>query len=190
MANNPSTTTKVITGMVRFSYLHVFEPHAIEEGQEKKYSVSLLIPKSDTKTVELIQQAVRTATEQARAKMGGKLPPKFKLPLNDGDLDRPDDPDYAGHYYVNASAKTRPGVVDKNLQPIIDPEEMYSGCYGRASITFYPFDKAGNRGVACGLNNVQKLKDGEYLGGRTSAENDFADPFVEGDPLESSDFMF
>lgn len=187
MANNPQTSTKVITGKVRFSYLHVFEAYASEEGQEKKYSVSLIIPKSDQATLQKIGEAVAAAKEQARVKLGGKLPAKFKLPLNDGDTERPDDPAYANSYYLNANCKTRPGVVDKDLNPVIDPDDLYSGCYGRASITFYPFDSNGNRGVACGLNNLQKLKDGEPLGGRVSAEADFSEAFADSDNDE--DFM-
>lgn len=176
MATNNPTTTKVITGVVRFSYLNVFTPKAIEVGQDEKYSVSLLIPKNDTATLSKINAVIETLKEQAKQKYNGKLPAKFKLPLNDGDVDR-DDEAYEGHYFVNANAKTQPGLVDKNLQPIIDPEELYSGCYGRASITFYLFDKNGNRGIACGLNNLQKIKDGDYLGGRVKAEIDFADDF-------------
>ncbi len=172
--------TKVVTGKVRFSFLHVFEPYLMEE---KKYSVSLLIPKSDKATIAKINKAVDAAREQAKAKNGGKLPPKFKLPLNDGDIDRSDDKAYAGCYYVNATSKTKPGVVDKDLNPILDQDELYSGCYGRASIRFYPFDTSGNRGVACGLNHVQKLKDGEPLGNRSSADDDFSEPFDDDDLL-------
>lgn len=174
--------TKVVTGKVRFSYLHVFEPHAMEEGAEKKYSVSLLIPKSDDATIAKINRAIDAAREQAKAKNGGKLPPKFKLPLHDGDLERPDDEAYAGCYFVSATSKTQPGVVDKNLSPILDQSELYSGCYGRASIRFYAYDKAGG-GVACGLNHIQKLKDGEPLGNRSSADDDFSEPFDDDDLL-------
>lgn len=179
MATNQMTETKVVTGKVRFSYLHVFEPWAMDDGQEPKYSVSLIIRKDDKFTLERIGKAVEAAKQMAKAKNGGKLPAKFKLPLSDGDIGRPEDEAYAGCYYVNANAKTKPGVVDKNLNPIIDPDEIYSGCYGRASITFYPFDVSGNKGVACGLNNLQKLKDGEPLGGRNAPEADFADPFED-----------
>lgn len=181
MSTNQSTATKVITGKVRFSYLHVFEPYSMEEGQDKKYSVSLLIPKSDKVTLAKINKAIEAAKELAKSKFGGKLPAKFKLPVNDGDIDRPDDEAYAGHYFINANAKTKPGLVDKDTNPIMDQDELYSGCYGRASITFYPFDVSGNRGIACGLNNLQKLKDGDPLGGRVSAEVDFADSFEDDD---------
>lgn len=178
---NENQTTKVVTGKVRFSYLQVFQPAAMEEGQEKKYSVSLLIPKTDTVTIAKINAAIEAAREEAKAKNGGKLPARFELPLRDGDVERPEDDAYAGHFFISAKSKTKPGLVDKDMNEIIDPEELYSGCYGRASINFYPFDKAGNRGVACGLNNLQKLKDGEPLSGRTSAAVDFADGFEDED---------
>lgn len=179
---NENQETRVITGKVRFSYVHVFEPHAMEEGQEKKYSVVLLIPKSDKATVAKITKAVEFAKEQAKVKYGGKLPAKFKLPFKDGDIERPEDEAYAGCYFVNATSKTKPAVVDRDLNPILDQEELYSGCFGRASINFYVYDKAGG-GVACGLNNIQKLKDGEPLAGRSSAEADFAEPFDDDDDL-------
>lgn len=176
---NENQPTKIITGKVRFSYLHVFEPWAGEEGQEKKYTASLLIKKDDKETLSKINKAIEAAKESAKKKYGGKLPAKFKLPLNDGDIDKPEDEAYAGCYYINANCKTKPGVVDKHREPIDDPEEVYSGCYGRASVTFYAFEVSGNKGIACGLNNIQKLKDGEPLGGRISAELDFDDDFED-----------
>lgn len=170
---NEVQLTKVVTGKVRFSYLHVWEPTAIEEGQDKKYSVSLIISKDDKDTLKKIDKAIKAATEIAKAKFGGKVPAKFKLPLRDGDDERPDDEAYENSYFLNANCKTKPGVVDKNVQPILDQDELYSGCFGRASITFYTFDTKGNKGIACGLNNIQKLADGESLGGRATAEADF-----------------
>lgn len=178
---NENQATKVVTGKVRFSYLHVFEPWAMEDGQEKKYTAALLIRKDDKVTLGKINSAIEAAKVLAKAKNGGKLPPKFKLPLSDGDIDKPEDEAYAGCYYVNANCKTKPGVVDKDCNPILDQDEIYSGCYGRASVTFYPFEVGGNKGIACGLNNVQKLKDGEPLGGRNSADVDFADAFEDDD---------
>ncbi len=176
-------STKVITGLVRFSYAKVWNPEAMEEGGDKKYSVAILIPKSDSKTIDLLRKAIDVAKEQGKSKWGGKIPPKLKLPLRDGDEERPDDDAYAGHYFLNATGKTKPGIVDKNRQPIMDQDEFYSGCYGHASINFYPFDTKGNKGVACGLNNLMKIKDGESLSGRVSAENDFA----EFTPAEADD---
>ncbi len=168
-----NSDTKVVTGKVRLSYVHVFEPSAIEEGQEKKYSTAILIPKSDKETLKKIKAAVEAAKTAGLAKFGGKIPANLKTPLRDGDEEREDQPEYAGHYFLNASSKTKPGVVDANVQPILDSTEVYSGCYGRVSINFYAFNTAGNKGIACGLNNVQKLADGDYLGGRSRAEDDF-----------------
>lgn len=165
--------TKVITGKIRFSYLNVFEPKSINGGDEK-YSVSLIIPKSDKKTIADIKTAIEQATLEGKAKFGGKVPANLKLPLRDGDIDRPEDEAYRDSFFVNANSKDRPGVVDRNVKPIIDPNEVYSGCYGRASITFYAFNQNGNKGIACGLQNLQKLSDGEPLGGRRRAEDDFS----------------
>lgn len=185
---NKNQATKVVTGEVRFSYLHVFEPHAIEEGQDKKYSVSLLIPKSDKKTLNAIKKAIEAAKVAGKAKWGGKIPANLKMPLRDGDVDRPDQEEYAGHYFVNANSTNKPGIVDANVQPIIDSTELYSGCYGRASVNFYAYNVSGNKGIACGLNNIQKLRDGETLGGRSHAEDDFEPVDVDEDG-DMDDFL-
>lgn len=184
MANE--VNTKVITGIVRFSYLHVWEPAKIEGSDEEKYSVSLIIPKNDTATLKAIKKAIEAAKEAGRAsKFGGKIPANLKEPLRDGDIDREDDEVYSNSYFINANCKTQPGLVYKNGQRIIDSTELYSGCYGRASITFYAFNSNGNKGIACGLNNLMKVKDGEPLGGRSMAEDDFADYFEDDDDLLS-----
>ncbi|MEC0340053.1 DUF2815 family protein [Bacillus sonorensis] len=187
MAVNTNSSTKVITGKVRFSYVHIFQPHAIEEGQEPKYSMSIIIPKSDKETLKKIKAAVEAAKQAGASKWGGKIPKNLKTPLRDGDEERPDQEEYAGAYFLNASSKTRPGVVDAHLNEIIDSEEVYSGCYGRVSINFYPFNTAGNKGIACGLNNVQKWEDGDYLGGRSRAQDDFDALEVEDD--DDDDFL-
>lgn len=176
-------STKVVTGQVRFSYLHIWEPSAVNEGQEKKYSASLIIPKSDKATLQKIEAAIKAATEVGKAKWGGKIPPKLKTPLRDGDVERPEDEAYADSWFINANAKTKPGIVDSQARPIMNQDEVYSGCYGRASITFYPFDSNGNRGIACGLNHLMKVKDGEALGGRSTAESDFAEVIGQDDDL-------
>lgn len=168
--------TKVITGKVRFSYAHVFEPKAIEEGQTPKYSVSILIPKSDKKTLDKIEKAIEAAKQAGKAKFGEKIPARLKMPLRDGDEERPDDENYADCYFVNANSTNKPGIVDENRQEIIDRDEFYSGCYGKASINFYAFNAAGNKGVAAGLNNLMKTDDGERLGGGSTAEEDFGSP--------------
>lgn len=165
-------SNKVITGKVRFSYANVFEPKSIN-GSDPKYSVSLIIPKEDKVTIDKIKAAIEVAKQEGLSKLGGKIPANLKIPLRDGDIDRPDDPAYADSYFVNANSTIRPGIVDANLQPIIDSTEFYSGCYGRASIVFYAYNANGNKGIACGLQNLQKLEDGEPLGGRSRAEDDF-----------------
>jgi hypothetical protein len=167
-----TNSTKVITGKVRFSYANVWQPKSINGGDEK-YSVSLIIPKKDKQTVAEIQAAIELAKKEGATKFGGKVPASLKLPLRDGDVDRPDDEAYKGCYFVNANSKDRPGIVDQNVKPILDQTEFYSGCYGRASITFYAFNQNGNKGIACGLQNLQKLSDGEPLSGRSRAEDDF-----------------
>ena len=171
--------TKVITGAnTRWSYANVWEPKAMEGGKPK-FSVSLIIPKSDTVTVGKIKAAIEEAYRDGQSKLKGnaKSVPALstlRTPLRDGDLERPDDPAYTNAYFVNANSTSAPGVVDANRNEILDKSEVYSGCYGRASISFYAFNANGNKGIACGLNNLQKIKDGEPLGGRASAESDFA----------------
>lgn len=180
-----TVSTKVVTGQVRFSYLRIWEPSAIEEGQDKKYSAALIIPKSDKQTIAKIKAAIEAAKENGKVKkFGGKVPANLKTPLRDGDVERPEEDAYANAYFINATSITKPGIVDKDVNPILDQDEVYSGCYGRASINFYAFNTSGNKGIACGLNNIQKLKDGEPLGGgRSKAEDDFAQVSVDEDDL-------
>ena len=165
-------STKVITGKARASFVHVFEPQSVN-GSEPKYSCSLIIPKSDTRTIQAIQAAIEQAKQEGVSKFGGKVPANLKTPLRDGDIDRPDDAAYTDSYFVNANSKEKPGVVDRKRVPITDPLELYSGCYVRASINFYAFNTNGNRGVAAGLGNIQKWEDGEPLNGRVRAEDEF-----------------
>jgi len=172
-------TTKVITGTdTRWSYANVWEAKSIQ-GSTPKFSVSLIIPKSDKKTLSKIKAAIESAYKEGESKLKGtgKTVPALsvlKTPLRDGDTERPDDPAYANAYFVNANSATAPGIVDKTCQPIIDRSEVYSGVYGRASINFYAFNSNGNKGIACGLQNLQKIRDGEPLGGRSKPEDDFA----------------
>ena len=179
--------TKVITGVnTRWSYVNAWEPKSINGGAPK-YSVSLIIPKSDTKTIEKIQAAIQAAYYEGQGKLkgNGKSVPALsvlKTPLRDGDAERPDDEAYADSYFINANSGTAPGIVDADRQPILDRSEVYSGVYGRASINFYAFNSNGNKGIACGLNNLQKIKDGEPLGGKSRAEDDF-------DTEEDDDFL-
>ena len=138
-----------------------------------KYNISILIDKSDKKTIDKINAAIEEAKEEGKKKWGGTIPKKLKLPLRDGDEEREEDEAYQGHFFINANSTKKPGIVDADLNPIMDKDEFYSGCYGRASINFYPFDAAGNKGIAVGLNNLQKMEDGERLAGGSSAEDDF-----------------
>ena len=174
--NNPM---KVITGPdTRWSYANVWEPKAIDGGTPK-YSVSLIIPKSDTRTVAKIRAAIEAAYKEGEAKLKGSgrsVPPlaAIRNPLRDGDIERPDDPAYANAYFINANSATAPGIVDADRNPVLTRSSVYSGVYGRASINLYAFNSNGNKGIACGLNNLQKIRDGEPLGGKSSAASDFA----------------
>ncbi len=175
----PVNPMKVITGPnTRWSYANVWEAKSVNGGTPK-FSVSLIIPKSDTATVAKIKAAIEAAYNEGQSKLkgSGKSVPALsviKTPLRDGDTERPDDPAYANSYFVNANSTTAPGIVDADCNPIISHTEVYSGVYGRASINFYAFNSNGNKGIACGLNNLQKIRDGESLGGKASAEADFA----------------
>ncbi len=174
----PKSPTRVVTGKVRLSYAHLFEPYSNDPEKEARYSVTILIPKSDTETLDKIRRAEAAAKEDGKAsKFGGRIPTNLSSIIHDGDeeadLDR--NPEYAGHVYMAMSSRTRPGVVDQDLNPVLDTTQVYSGCYARVSINAFPYNTAGKKGVSFGLNNVQFLEDGEPLGGRSRAEDDFAD---------------
>ena len=181
MSKKMMNPTKVITGKKTvFSYLTVNEPKVPLGGGTPKYSVSIIIPKSDTETVEKIRAAIKAAYDEGQAKLKGSsktLPAleDLKTPLRDGDKDRKGDEAYRNCWFVNANSTTKPGVVDADRNPILDSSELYSGIIGRASVNFYAYNSNGNRGIACGLNNIQKLADGKPLGGHSRPEDDFAD---------------
>lgn len=178
-ANKVTNPMKVITGPdTRWSYANVWEAKSVNGGTPK-FSVSLIIPKSDTKTVAKIKAAIEAAYQEGQAKLKGNgksVPPlvAIKNPLRDGDIERPDDPAYANAYFINANSATAPGIVDADRNPVLTRSEVYSGVYGRASINLYAFNSNGNKGIACGLNNLQLIRAGEPLGGKASAESDFA----------------
>ena len=180
MSNNKLVNpTKVITGKdTRWSYVNAWEAKSLTENGTPKFSVSLIIPKSDVTTINKIKSAIESAYREGESRLKGNAktcPPlsAIKQPLRDGDIERPDDPAYANAYFINANSTTAPGIVDADCNPILTHSEVYSGVYGRASITFYAFNSNGNRGIACGLNNLQKIRDGEPLGSKASAESDF-----------------
>ena len=174
-APNP---TKVITGEVRLSYANLWEPKSINGGAPK-YSVSIIIPKSDTRTIAKVKAAIEAAYREGETKLkgNGKTVPALsalKTPLRDGDTERPDDEAYADSYFINANSATAPGIVDSACETILERSQIYSGVYARASVNFFAFNSNGNKGIACGLNNIQKLRDGDPLGGKSRAEDDFA----------------
>ena len=180
MANQKNFSATKMVIPCRISFANIWEPKAINGGDEK-YSVSCLIPKCDKKTIARIQKAVEAAKEDGKTrKWGGKIPPNLKLPLRDGDIDRPDDENYEDCFFLNASSKDAPQVVDRKVNPILDPMMVYSGCYCNVSVNFYAFNANGNRGVAVGLGNIQFVRDGERLSGKASADADF-------DALEDDD---
>lgn len=179
MANtNP---THVVTGKVRLSYAHVFQPYAQRQDQEAKYSTTVLVPKTDTQTKALIDAAIEAAKQAGASKWGGAIPPLLAICVHDGDGPRPSDgmpfgDECRGHWVFTASSKQPPKVVDANVQDILDQNEVYSGCYARVSVDFFPYNSNGKKGIGCGLQNVQKVADGQPLGNRTSAEDDFGAP--------------
>lgn len=142
-------------------------------GGNAKYSVSAIIPKSDVETIEMINKAIDTVKESSIQKWGGRIPSNLRNPLHDGDEEKPDNPVYHNCFYINAKSKEAPQIVDAHIEPITDQTEVYSGCYGRVSITFFAYNYNGNRGIAAALGNIQKLNDGEPLGGQVSAKDDF-----------------
>lgn len=172
---------KVIFGPCRLSYTHVFNRYNPDGDQaDGKYMTNVLIPKDEKETIEAINKAIAEAKKQAIvSKWGGKEPKKLDMPLRDGD--EKDDENYEGHLFVNAKSNTRPGIVDRKKVPIVDEEEVYSGVWAVVSVTFFGYDKNGNKGVACGLNNIMKFKDDEHFGGRVSAESDFGDVNLDDD---------
>lgn len=176
MSNN---ILDVVTGKVRLSYVHLFTPYAAQPGQDPKYSCTILLPKSDVATKQKIDAAINAAIQQGvSGKWNGVRPPVLAVPVHDGDGVRPSDgmpfgEECRGHWVFTASSKQRVEVVDMNLNPIIDQTQVYSGMYARVSIRFFPFNTNGKKGVGCGLYPVQKLEDGEPLGGRVSAAEAF-----------------
>ena len=173
--------TKVIFGPCRLSYTHLFEKYTPEGGGDGKYMTNVLIPKKEKKTIKALEDAIEAAKKAGIvSKWSGKEPKKLDLPLRDGD--EKDDDVYSDCMFVNAKCNTKPGVVDKNKEAITDEDEVYSGMWAYVSVTFYAYDVNGNKGIACGLNNVMKFKDDERLGGRVSADADFED--IEADDDE------
>jgi len=189
MADKTNNPCKVITGKCRLSFEHVWKPSKMDEDSQAKYSASIIIPKTDKATLDKIRAAQEAAIKAGiTSKWEGKKPAKLKLPLRDGDEDRPDDPNYAGCYFLNATSSLKPGIVDMARQEITDESLVYSGCYCRFALNFYPFSVRGNKGVAAGLNCIQKVRDGEHLGGGMNAKDAFDDDFID-ELLEDDDLI-
>lgn len=183
--------TNVTTGEVRMSYVHLFKPYAYQPGQEEKFQVTVLVPKTDTATMSRINAAIEAAKQKGISeKWNGVCPPIVPTPVYDGDGVRPSDgmafgPECKGHWVFTASAKVNnpPEVVDGTMNPIINQSEIYSGIYGRVNVNFYPYAAVGKKGIGCGLGPVQKLRDGEPLGGRSvTAAQAFGTSAVQGQP--------
>lgn len=172
--------TKVKTGMVRLSYLYAFKARPSQDGGEPKFSAQLIIPKTDKQTLGDFVRAIKAARVEGAAKLKdkntGKEAVNLKMPLRDGDKERPNDPNLKGCYFVNATSKNAPQIIDRHKNPITDSTMIKSGDYARVSVNFFAFDGKA-KGIACGLNNIQKLKDGPALGGRAEAIDDFNDDF-------------
>lgn len=178
--NKKISDTTVRLGEVRFCYAHVFEPYTSEEGSEPKYSVCILIPKSDKQTLQMIEDAVKAAKEKGKStKWDGKIPATCKSPLRDGDEEEKGE-EYEGMMFLNASSQqtSKPGVrvlANGAIVEALDGDDFYSGCWGAVTLNFFPYKAKGNIGVGAGLNNVIKTRDDEKLAGGASAESDFGD---------------
>ena len=183
-----NTSTRVVLKNVRLSYEHVWEPKPTTNG-DLKYSASLIFPKTDKANLARIKSAVEAAKEAGKSKLANKkgvIPSGIKMPLRDGD-ERGDDA-YDGCYFVNANSSEDhpPKIVDRHVNPIMDRDEVYSGCYANVSVNFFAFNTEGNIGIGCGLGNIQKIKDGERLSGGASADEDF-DDMGEGEEVGAAD---
>lgn len=187
--NMSQSATSVVTGEVRLSYVNLFQPRASQQGGEPKYSVTILLPKSDVATYQRIQQAIQAAYEKGVTEKWNGARPPLKTTIRDGDGVRPNGepfgPECKGHWVFTATSKQKPEVVDANLNPIIDQSQVYSGVYGRVHLNFFAYSHSGNRGVSAGLGPVQILRDGDPLGGRVTAADVFGAAPVPEQPVSA-----
>jgi hypothetical protein len=172
--------TKVLTGEVRLSYANLLEPRAQSPGATPKYSVSLLIPKTDAATLEDICASIEAAAQAAQGKKwNGYRPPNIYSILHDGDGTKDNGKPYGdeckGCYVLNASSNQKPDVVHQSniKSKLFTEDDVYSGMYGRVTVNFYGYSQPQKIGVGCGLGNIMKTRDGERLSGGASAESDF-----------------
>ncbi|MFI3253653.1 MAG: DUF2815 family protein [Eubacteriales bacterium] len=168
--------TKVVTGPnTRIVFPHLFDKNPMNDN----YGAKFIFSKKDKTGIEMLKNGILAAYQQGATKLkgnGNSIPPleTLRSVLRDGDLEKPDDPLYANCYFLNANSTIPPGIVDANCNPILDRTQVYSGCYGRVSLSFFAYSTAGAKGIAAGLNHVQILRDGEPLGGRSTAASDFS----------------
>lgn len=167
--------SQFVSAEVRLSYVYALEPSSYEDDGDKMYSVMVLMSKEDTDQIAVLHEAIDAATEAGKSKWNGKIPTNLATSIRDGD----EDPNYSdqeafnGHLFFRAKSKNKPGIIGPDKSPITSSEELYSGCYARVDVNFFAYDYKGSRGIACGLNNIQKVRDGESLGGRSKAEDVF-----------------
>ena len=177
--------TQVLTGKVRLSFLNVFKPRPAKNGGAPKYSACILIPKSDKTTYGAIKAACDAARLSSAGMFNGKVPERLKLPIHDGDGEMPNGGDYGaeckGMWVLNASSINQPGIVNRQVQPIIDPKELYSGCWARVDLNFFAYNTDGNRGIGAGLSNIQKIADDKPLGGAAQRPDEVFSAFEEDD---------
>lgn len=178
--------TKVMSPKARLAFPAFFTPTAMEEGQEKKYQCVLLFDKDAD--LSALKAAAKAAMEE-KWPDAAKRPKNLRSPFRDGD-EKEEWEGFPGQIYISARSNSKPGVVDANVQPIIEPSEIYGGCYVRATLNAFAYDTAGNKGVAFGLGNVQKLADGPAFDGRTRAEDDFTPVAGEETPEANDESPF
>ena len=166
----------------RLSYANLFEPKQVNGQGEAKYSTALLIDKDDP-IVAKLQKLINQVKNEGAAKWGGKIPANLKMPLRDGDEEKPEDDNYANKFFMNANSSRQPKLIDQRCQPIMDEEELYSGAYANVKVSLFAFNSNGNKGIGCGLVAVQKVKDGEKLAGDSGTEG-----FTALDDDEADDF--
>lgn len=186
MANKAEQTITV--GVARLSYANLFKPVARNPQDDPKYGTTILIPKNDVRSKQLIDMAIEAAKQTGLMdQFQGVIPPILSTPVHDGDGTRPSDgmpfgDECKGHWVFSASSTIAPSVLDQNKQPIIRESEIYSGAYAYVSVTFFPYNRNGKKGIGCALNHVMKWQDGEPLAGGISADAAFANIPTPGTP--------
>lgn len=174
------SSTQMTTGEVRLSYVHLDAPYANPNtNADPKYQVTVLMPKSDVQAKARLDAAYQAAVQKGVAeKWNGTMPPIVACSIHDGDGVRPSTgeafgPECAGHWVFTASSKNPVSMVDAGMNPIVQKGEIYSGCYARVCVSLFPYNTAGKRGIGIGLEAVQKLRDGDPLGGGVSVADAF-----------------